>query len=77
MALILLNYSRRSFLMRERPFFKSFTDDDSLIPFPVNSLTKRNRDRKNVQTKYQPVMRNYYVIFRQNNNNIKYINYIH
>lgn len=55
-ALILLNYSRRSFLMRERPFFKSFTDDDSLIPFPVNSLTKRNRDRKNVQTKYQPVM---------------------
>lgn len=41
--------------MRARPFFKSLTDDDSLIPFPVNSLTKRNRDRKNVQTKYQPI----------------------
>lgn len=41
--------------MRERPFFKSLTEDDSLIPFPVSSLTKRNRDRKNVQTKYQPI----------------------
>lgn len=41
--------------MRARPFFKSLTDDDSVIPFPVNSLTKRNRDRKNVQTKYQPI----------------------
>lgn len=60
--------------MRARPFFKSLTDDDSLIPFPVNSLTKRKRDRKNVQTKYQPVETNccmniiwYEIIQKQNN----------
>lgn len=46
-------YSRRVFFIRERLFFKSLTDVDSVIP-PKSSRTKRNWDRKNLHTRYQP-----------------------
>lgn len=46
--------SLRTFFIRDRLFFKSFTDEDSLMP-PSNSRTKRNLERKNFQTKNQPV----------------------
>lgn len=39
--------------MRDRPFFRSLTVEDSLIP-PRSSRTNRNRERKNHQTMNHP-----------------------